>query len=176
MIPLGDPAYLCPRLYGSREHLCGKYASTLEKRDLINVVIPHWRNREAYAWDRYAKVNVAVHTYGTTNAPDPVEAKLAEILRPGFVLTSSLHVAIVRLVYGVPFALAAVGSEVIDKPVKFRDTFDHLGIPLVWHTTVEAGRNWWEKYVEPRIDHHGRIIPDEVLDALDQCFPRDLYR
>lgn len=66
-----------------------------------------------------------------------------------FVLTGSLHAAIVAHAYDVPFAL--LGGEYIDCPAKWADWLASIGFgEPVWVTNLVEGREWYNDMVRKR--------------------------
>ena len=85
---------------------------------------------------------------------------LDEIAAADFVLTGSLHGAIVACAYGRPFAFWNSGH--IDVPFKWHDFAASVGIPAVFVTTLDEGRRVYETELAPRL-----TLP--ALAILDVC-------
>lgn len=78
-----------------------------------------------------------------------------------FVLSGSLHGAILAQAYGVPWA--AYDDGYIDTPAKWLDWTAYLGIQIDFVTTLTEGQIWWRSQ-----GHHG-VIRD--LSPLLDAFP-----
>jgi len=59
-----------------------------------------------------------------------------------FVLTGSLHGAILAQAYGVPWA--AYDDGYIDAPAKWQDWAAYLGVRLAFVADLAAGQQWWQ--------------------------------
>lgn len=79
----------------------------------------------------------------------------------GFVLTGSLHGAILAQAYGVPWA--AYDDGYVDVPEKWSDWAEYLGVRIVFATDFKTGMDWWKME-----GHHGTI---RNLTALREAFP-----
>jgi hypothetical protein len=78
-----------------------------------------------------------------------------------FVLTGSLHGAILAQAFGVPWACYDDGY--LDAPAKWTDWGAYLGIEIERVATLEQAERWWE-----RIGQHGRV---RNLQPLIDAFP-----
>jgi hypothetical protein len=58
-----------------------------------------------------------------------------------FVLTGSLHGAILAQAYGIPWA--AYDDGYVDAPPKWNDWAAYLGIRIEFIETLSEGRQWW---------------------------------
>ncbi len=82
----------------------------------------------------------------------------------GFVLTGSLHVAVLAQAFGVPWA--AYDDGYVDAPPKWTDWAAYLNVDLELVKTLKDGRSWWE-----HIGRQGRI---RSLSPLLKTFPYEI--
>lgn len=176
-IPLGDPALLLPHLclrsvarHGKtvvvthfhrnralpiaqrrRQSGCQKMLSTmvLQPQGFSN---PGWSRQLLGLVRTWLKWGVQPHT---------VWFAVECIAGAGFVLTGSLHGAILAQAYGVPWA--AYDDGYVDAPEKWHDWAAYLGIEINFAPTLDAGRRWWEQ-----TGRYGRI---RSLRPLLKAFP-----
>lgn len=125
-VPLGDPGFLLPEVLSLR---CAPHHGKI-------IYAPHWHNRSREAWAECEMFNVEVRQ-------EDFIGRAAYLKGSRFVLTNSMHVAIFCLAYGIPFAPALRPGEHCDKPRKWEDVFEWLGIPLVWHTDFQTASIWY---------------------------------
>jgi hypothetical protein len=78
-----------------------------------------------------------------------------------FVLTGSLHGAILAQAYGIPWA--AYDDGYVDVPAKWLDWAAYLGIRIQFVDSLRQGQQWWLAK-----GRHGRV---RELDSLLQAFP-----
>ena len=159
--PLGDPALLLPHLIQlpvtrhnrtiviphmdrlKSMHASDRCLETGCAEALSTVVCPPnigqlWRRslpRES-AGLFYRRVRYGVRVRGLWST-------VSRIAGAAFVLTGSLHGAILAQAYGVPWA--AYDDGYVDAPAKWQDWAAYLGIEIDHVKTLEAGRRWWEK-------------------------------
>lgn len=158
--PLGDPALLLPRL----KHDVIKHHNR-------TMVIPHfYRTDQMPARQRCSLTGCdAMLPMRVIGAPAPgarISAKglprmigawvhhgipiqtawqtIRQIAGARFILTGSLHGAILAQAYGVPWAAYIDGY--VDVPEKWQDWAAYLGIDLEFVTNLADGRRWWTKY------------------------------
>ncbi|RVT90186.1 polysaccharide pyruvyl transferase family protein [Sphingomonas crocodyli] len=74
---------------------------------------------------------------------------LDKIASADFVLTASLHAAIIACAYGRPFAFWDNGH--VDIPFKWRDFAGSVGIPSVFVKDLSEGREVYERQIKPRL-------------------------
>lgn len=86
---------------------------------------------------------------------------LGRIAGAGFVLTGSLHGAILSQAFGVPWA--AYHDGYMDAPAKWTDWAAYLGIDIKLVRTLKDGRDWWQEH-----GSHGHI---RDLMPLLESFP-----
>lgn len=78
-----------------------------------------------------------------------------------FVLTGSLHGAILAQAYGVPWA--AYDDGYVDVPEKWYDWADYLGIRIAFVPDLKKGMEWWKM--------EGRCGTIRDLTPLQEAFP-----
>ena len=156
--PLGDPALLLPKLvphpiaqHGRSvvvPHFHRTHCLTVRVRcrltgcdEMVATQIfqrqgigqPHWQ-REAVALGKLW-LQQGARPYTTWGA-------VKRIAGARFVLTGSLHGAILAQAYGVPWA--AYDDGYIDALPKWADWAAYLGVQLQFVTTLAAGQRWWQ--------------------------------
>lgn len=144
---VGDPGLLLPR-----------YLQVPVTGDGPTLLAPHFLSRRLY------RGRSNVFDVETTIREVPV--KISELAAANFVLTSSLHVSLVCIAYGIPFSPFLVAGESPDKPRKWEDAYSVLGIIPRWSATEKEARAWYES-VRSAI-----YLPD--LDRLLDAFPYDI--
>lgn len=131
--PVGDPGFLMPLFYKVKKD-----------RLLQNIAyVPHHSNRDD--WDRKMR-QVGAERYVDvmcTRSGFPVTLK--QIVSSEFVLTSTLHTAIVCHAYGVPWALCLAEGDELNYPDKWKDLFEFLGIHEQDNavSNYKDGLRWW---------------------------------
>jgi hypothetical protein len=89
---------------------------------------------------------------------------LRRIAGADFVLTGSLHGAILSQTFGVPWA--AYHDGYVDTPPKWTDWAAYLGIDIELVQTLRDGRNWWRQS-----GYRGRV---RDLEPLLKSFPYEI--
>jgi hypothetical protein len=94
----------------------------------------------------------------------PIQAlpAIERIAGADFVLTGSLHGAILAQAYGIPWA-AYNDHGFVDYASKWQDWGAYLGINIEFVKTLPEGRSWWQ--------HHGRFGQIRSLRPLVEAFP-----
>jgi len=177
-IPLGDPALLLPHLvtlsmtpHGRTvvvPHILRTTAMPARQRlsmsgcdELIPTIIRHptWRSewfklrpREAIGYWRRVRFGITTPTLWQA---------VQCIAGAEFVLTGSLHGAILAQAYGVPWA--AYDDGYVDRPTKWYDWAAYLGIRIEFVNSLQQGRQWWRQH-----GRHGRL---RSLKLLLNAFP-----
>lgn len=156
--PCGDPALLLPRLLPRRiqrhgravvvPHLHRTASMTVQARcrltgcaETVATQVFQAQGLRRRTWGRealtFAKIwlrcGVSLHT--TWRAVE-------RIAGADFVLTGSLHGAILAQAYGVPWA--AYDDGYIDAPAKWQDWAAYLGVRLAFVADLAAGQQWWQ--------------------------------
>ncbi|MCX6046615.1 MAG: polysaccharide pyruvyl transferase family protein [Chloroflexi bacterium] len=195
--PLGDPALLLPRLaprpipvHGRTiviPHFHRAKLMPIARRcrltgcdELVSTLVlqaqgmrhPGWLKQLLSLSKAWAGLGLRVSTPWAT---------IERIAGADFVLTGSLHGAILAQAYGVPWA--AYGDGYIDAPSKWLDWAAYLGIQIEFVTTLAAGQQWWQAegrrgavrdlaplleafpYPLPTIDCSAPIADDMALDS-----------
>lgn len=178
--PLGDPALLLPRLTKLRmaahghtilvPHYHRAWLMPVSQRRLLTgcdkVVSPLVVQRQRLGqpgWIRKMReLNSVWRRLGIQ--PHTTWGAVKQIAGASFVLTGSLHGAIIAQAYGIPWA--AYDDGYVDAPPKWQDWAAYLGIRIEFVTTLAAGQQWWQKA--------GRQGKVRDLDALLAAFPYPL--
>jgi len=105
--------------------------------------IPHHKNRIGLA-----------EKLGILKADDFVDvlikrghalSNVEKIVNSRFVLTNSLHTAIIAQAYGTPWAASLLEGEEFNMPMKWKDVTEFLGICQDFETVkdFDQGYQWW---------------------------------
>lgn len=135
-LPQGDPALLIPIFYNNRA-----------KKDRV-VYVPHWWSYKKVAKDMYGSMKETGADL-IINPMVPANHFLSiidDICTAKFVLTNSLHGAIVAQAYGIPWAPCRTRPEGPLDVFKWTDWFQYLGLENLYPDTVsnyEEGKGWW---------------------------------
>jgi Polysaccharide pyruvyl transferase len=156
--PLGDPALLLPRLAPRPIHKHGR-----------PVVVPHIHRTKLMTATERCRLTGCSEVVGTRVIqrqgvgtagwysqllglnkswlclgirPYTPWGAVERIAGASFVLTGSLHGAILAQAYGVPWA--AYDDGYVDAPPKWLDWGAYLGIPIAFVTDLKAGMGWWQ--------------------------------
>lgn len=157
--PLGDPALLLPQL---KQDKIERHNRTL--------VMPHFYRSDQMPARRRCFLTgcneflsmrvIGVPTPGRRISPRRLPGMVSAWARLGtpirsawqtinriagadFVLTGSLHGAILAQAYGVPWA--AYDDGYVDVPEKWCDWADYLGVHITFASDLKAGMNWWQR-------------------------------
>lgn len=153
-IPLGDPALLLPRFL--RLTPVGAVSPDVG-------YMPHFLSRDHLPASTLPTIG-ANKFIDIACARDGFEARIEEIVSVNFLLTSSLHGAIIAQAYGIPWALCVPAGSEWNMPFKWRDWFAYLGIgEPVRVANLDDGRKWWNE-----TGHRGRV---RDLEPLLNSFP-----
>jgi hypothetical protein len=126
---LGDPALLLPLIHQPRPS-----AETAGR----TICVPHMRDPRSDAdLLKMSGADMVVRAV-CDNDLDSLGELLDRIIAADFVLSASLHGAIVAAAFGRPFAFWNNGH--LDVPLKWRDFSLSIGVEAEFHETVEAGR------------------------------------
>ena len=139
-IPMGDPALLLPAVYQPTK------SPAFAGRSLC---IPHFHDRRPDA-DLRAQADADVVL--RPNLPNTRLALLTmidAIASADFVLSASLHGAIVAAAFGVKFAYWDNGH--LDLPFKWADFAASVQMPCCFATTVADGRMLYAEVMAPRL-------------------------
>ena len=137
---MGDPGFLVPLLHKVR-----RSSFTAEK----SVCVPHYHDtRSDNELVNLAKADVVLRPW-TENSLKDLERILDDIASSKFVLTASLHAAIVACAYGVPFAFWDNGF--LDLPFKWRDLAASIGIDCCFADHVQDGMAVYDTRIKPQL-------------------------
>jgi len=151
-VAMGDPALLLPHFYA------------LEREFHAPVLyVPHFHN--------YSEENIQ-QRLEATHADEFLSVRvrrskcltvLKRLVSAKFVLTNSLHAAILAQAYETPWALCLSGNDALNLPLKWLDWFEYLGTPLHAVPNLTEGLKWWE--------HTGQHLAIPSLQPLATAFP-----
>lgn len=127
-VPIGDPGLLMPALYSPKP--VARYAGK-------KVCIPHFHDRRDDAAILMASGCDLVLRTSVPNELHAIEEFLDRLTSANFVLSGSLHGAILAVAYGVPYAYWDSGT--IDLPLKWEDFSTSIGTPTIFVRNVEDG-------------------------------------
>jgi hypothetical protein len=157
-IPLGDPALLLPYL---RQQEVKQHGRTLVVPHFFQVDHIHAAQRcrltgcDELLSMRVLGAPVPGQRMSPRRLPGMVKARvqlgipvhtawqaIQRIAGADFVLTGSLHGAILAQAYGVPWA--SYDDGYVDVPEKWHDWADYLGIQMRFVSTLAEGEQWWQ--------------------------------
>jgi glycosyltransferase involved in cell wall biosynthesis len=136
-VPVGDPGLLVPSLYSTRatDDLTGR-----------NVLVPHiLDSRPDNELRRQSGCDIILRP-GIGNELPELERFIDCLVSARFVLTGSLHAAIVRAAYGRPFGFWDSGQ--IDVPFKWHDFAASVSIPCRFLSTLEVAEAHYQENVK----------------------------
>jgi glycosyltransferase involved in cell wall biosynthesis len=137
--PAADPALLLPALYQPRP------AAALGQ----TICVPHFLDRRSdQELLHLSNCNAVVRT-NIAATMEAIEAVIDAIAGAKFVLSASLHGAIVAAAYGIPFAFWVNGE--IDAPFKWRDFAASLKIPCEFVPELEQGQRVYNTLIAPAL-------------------------
>jgi hypothetical protein len=137
---LGDPGFLMPILFQP-----SRKADTSGK----NICVPHYCDSKSH--DELLRLSgaEAVVKPEIRNSLAALEYIIDQIASAKFVLTGSLHAAIVAAAYNVPFAFWDNGH--VDIPFKWRDTAALLDIGTSFAPNLKEGEQIYASEIKPRL-------------------------
>lgn len=178
--PLGDPALLLPRLTKLRRaphgqtivvpHYHRARLMTVQQRrhvtgcdEVVSPLVFQAQGIRRRGWGRQA-LAMSKGWLRLGLRPFTPWAAVERLAGATFVLTGSLHGAILAQAYGVPWA--AYDDGYIDARPKWLDWAAYLGITIAFVSTLAAGRQWWQT--------EGQRGAVRDLQPLLQAFPYPL--
>lgn len=179
-VAVGDPALLVPYLFPRTprphgrtlllQHL-DRVESAEARRRAVGSGCDEVRSPFVYAavgWDTFGRVPPGMvlrdlRRWWRLRRPGvhSLWATLDRIAGADFVLTGSLHGAILAQAYGVPWA--AYDDGCVDSPSKWRDWGAYVGVPVSFTRSLDEGREWWRV--------HGKAARIRDLAPLVRAFP-----
>lgn len=179
-VALGDPALLLPHLFPRPRRPHGR-TLLIQHLDRVESASARRRAREAGCDEVRSPFVVAAPGVDTARRVPPgmvlrdlrrwwrlrrpgvhsLWATVDRIAGAAFVLTGSLHGAILAQAHGVPWA--AFDDGCIDSPSKWRDWGAYLGVPVSHARSLDEGREWWRA--------HGQAARIRDLAPLVRAFP-----
>jgi hypothetical protein len=180
--PLGDPALLTPQLLPVPRQPHGRsivmphfsrltLMTAAERRlatscdDAISPLVRMPRNAARSLLTSPRALMRRARRWRRGFAPFGVYGALARVAGARFVLTGSLHGAILAQAFGVPWACYYDGY--LDAPAKWQDWGAYLGVDIEAVATLADGERWWH-----RTGHRGRV---RDLAPLLRAFPYPQY-
>lgn len=138
--PQGDPAFLLPALHSPRmqPHYRDK-----------TLCIPHFNDRRSDAELLAISKADLVLRPGIEATDEAVESFIDALCSARFVLSASLHGAIVAAAYGRPFA--PWNPDFVDLPAKWQDFAQGVGIPATFVANVEEGIQHYAAQIAPKL-------------------------
>lgn len=115
-----------------------------------SLLVPHVVDRNWWMYDAQLIGADRIEEAKVQNRDNTVD-KIEQISGASFVLGGAMHACIVADYYGVPFA--PFGGSWIDCPPKWKDWMESRGYDsseLKFSTTVEEGREWYDRVIAPR--------------------------
>ncbi len=134
-IAYGDPALLLPILYRAR----GKAV------DSYTLCIPHFLDQRTDAELLELSGCTRILRMAIPRGLEKIEGVIDEICKADFVLSASLHGAIVSAAYGIPFAFWQNGS--LDIIFKWVDFAASVNIPCKLAVNLESARHLYESEI-----------------------------
>ena len=178
-IPLGDPALLLPLLVPRTierhertlviPHLSRSLKMKASQRcqitgcDEMIITLVYMDRQYQKRWSVRGFCRMCKY-YLLGGLPVSFRTAIEKIGGASFVLTASLHGAILAQAYGIPWA--AYNHGYIDAPFKWYDWAAYLGIQLEFVRNLDEGRQWWQEKGQA-----GRI---RDLAPLLASFPHDI--
>jgi hypothetical protein len=148
---LGDSGFLLPLIYTPR----------LSPRSTgLSICVPHFNDKnsdEVLLADTETDLVVRPAVASTLES---LEQVVDDIASAGFVLTGSLHAAIMACAYDVPFAFWDNGQ--VNIPFKWWDLAASLDIPAVFVGDSRQGQTVYNKVVRPKL-RKPKLLP--ILEA-----------
>ncbi len=138
--PQGDPALLLPALYSPRQQ--ARYEGK-------TICIPHFNDHRGDAELLAISQADLVLRPAIDASDEAVEAFIDALCGARFVLSASLHGAIVAAAYERPFA--PWNPNFVDLPAKWQDFAQSVGIPAAFVTTVEEGIRHHAAHIEQKL-------------------------
>ncbi len=139
-VPMGDPGLLLPALYPARPR--PKFAGK-------TICIPHFHDlRSDQELLDICGADLVLRA-SIENTNEAIEDFIDALVSASFVLSSSLHGAIVAAAYGRPFAFWDPGF--MDLPTKWQDFARSVDMPGNFVTDVATGRTEYENRIRPAI-------------------------
>lgn len=138
--PQGDPALLMPLLYQPR--LAAEYRGR-------TVVVPHFEDTRPDPELRSRAGAEMVLRPNIPGALDEIELFVDRLCSSRFVLTGSLHAAIIAAAYRIPFAFWDSGN--INIPFKWRDFAASINVPCEFQPDIAAAIRHHDGEIAPRL-------------------------
>ena len=137
---MGDPGLLLPALYSGKPH-----SKFVDK----TICIPHFHDvRSDQALLEVCGADLVLRA-SIENTNEAIENFIDALTSASFVLSSSLHGAIVAAAYGRPFAFWDPGF--VDLPTKWEDFARSIGICSKFVSDMAAARKHYESHIRPCI-------------------------
>jgi hypothetical protein len=139
-IPIGDPALLLPALYSPKPHPLFQGKS---------LCIPHFHDqRDDEELLSFAKGDTIIRT-AIPNNKAALLRFIDAVASASFVLSASLHGAIVAAAYGRPFAFWDNGH--VDLPTKWEDFAASARLEMHGCKTIAEARGYYKTKIKPKL-------------------------
>lgn len=139
-VPMGDPGLLMPALYSPTRD-----AAFTGKR----ICVPHFHDvRDDRTLLEESGCDVVLRT-SLPNELKAIEEFIDRLTSADFVLSGSLHGAILAAAYGIPYGYWNSGS--VDLPLKWKDFSRSIGTPTVFVHNAEEGVAVYKQQIEKTI-------------------------
>jgi GT2 family glycosyltransferase/glycosyltransferase involved in cell wall biosynthesis/SAM-dependent methyltransferase len=137
-VPIGDPGLLLPALHR---------AAHLHRASGAALLMPHFHESRPDAELLRASGCDIVLRPNIPNDLTSITETIDHIVAADFVLSASLHGAIVAVAYGKPFGFWQDGHT--DLPFKWADFAASIGIPVAFHNRLPEARAYYEAEIAP---------------------------
>ena len=151
-IPVGDPALLLPEFWPiSRGGEPGEV-----------IYVPHFNGKDAIDRQYLDRIG-ASRMVNIACQRSEFWSFVREIANARFVMTSSLHGAILSQAYGTPWALCIPSGTKLNMPFKWSDWFAYLKIEGSAVDNIDSAKEWWE--------NEGQYGKSEDISPVFDAFP-----
>jgi succinoglycan biosynthesis protein ExoV len=150
-LAIGDPAFLLPTLIRPGTSLRGKYLTFVPHISQCNTSIA----AESLLLDSHCERLLKPLIDPT---PDALENFVDELCSSSFILTNSLHGAILAQAYGIPYAYGKVGGY-LNCPFKWKDHSSIIGVECCFASNInQAKDNFTYNFARGRTPSAHRIL------------------
>lgn len=133
-IPLGDPGLLLPHLF-----------EIPRSNDSQIIYIPHFESRDVLPRNTLEVIGADAFVDICCHREEFFE-RITAIVNSKFVLTTSLHGAIIAQAYEIPWAVCCPPYARHNMHFKWEDWFAYLGIKFKFCKDFDEAQKWWSDY------------------------------